>query len=81
VSYNKRYLYEKIIEIQEITLSEQGKGLSLVEIYSRYIRRQFHISHRTFERYLGINAKKHIKELDINSSSDKCSQSKFNFDS
>jgi len=81
VSYNKWYLYKKIIEIQELTLEKQGEGLPLIEIYSRYIRGRFHISHRTFERYLGINAKKHIKELDINSSYDKCFQSKLNFDS
>lgn len=61
--HRKNYL-EKIIEIQAIALKYSKEGLFYKEIYHRYIEKQYHISKRTFDTYLGINAKKELKELE-----------------
>jgi hypothetical protein len=63
MAYTRVNLLERIIEIQEITLSEKQRGASQKWIYINLIRRPFRISERTYNRYLGIPAKKQLKEL------------------
>lgn len=64
MAYNRTNLLTKIIEVQELTLHQYHKvGLTYKEIYWRYIFPKYHISYRTFHTYLGINAKKELKEL------------------
>lgn len=40
------------------------QGLFYKEIYHKYVESQFNISKRTFDSYLGINAKKQLRELE-----------------
>ena len=54
------------MKVQEIALYHNKQGLFFKEIYHLYIEKQFHISKRTFDTYLGINARKELKELKVN---------------
>jgi len=54
------------LKVQEIALYHNKQGLFFKEIYHLYIEKQFHISKRTFDTYLGINARKELKELKAN---------------
>lgn len=64
MAYNRKKYLEKVLKIQEITQEQYHKvGLSYKEIYYQFIESQFFISKRTFHEYLGINAKKELKEL------------------
>ena len=54
------------MNVQEIALYHNKQGLFFKEIYHLYIEKQFHISKRTFDTYLGINARKELKELKAN---------------
>lgn len=40
------------------------QGLFYKEIYHKHVESQFNISKRTFDAYLGINAKKQLRELE-----------------
>lgn len=64
MAYHRKNYLEKIIEIQTIALKYNNNGLFYKEIYHRYIEKQYHISKRTFDTYLGINAKKELRELE-----------------
>ena len=64
MAYQRKNYLEKIIEIQTIALKHNNNGLFYKEIYHRYIEKQYHISKRTFDTYLGINAKKELRELE-----------------
>ncbi len=64
MAYNKRNLYLKIIEIQDIVLKGQKRGDSQKEIFYNEIEKVYFISMRTFYNYLDINAKAELKKLD-----------------
>jgi hypothetical protein len=64
MAYHRKNYLQKIIEIQTIALKHNKQGLFYKEIYHRFIEKQYHISKRTFDNYLGINAKKELKELE-----------------
>lgn len=64
MAYNRRNLLNKILEIQKIYLEHHSNGVTAVYIYDTYIREKYHISQRTFEKYLGVNAKMELKKLD-----------------
>lgn len=53
-----------MLKIQEITLEHRKKGLYFKEIFHQYIEKEFNITQRTYETYLGVNAKKQLKDLD-----------------
>lgn len=63
MAYNRINLLGRIIEIQEITLSEKQRGASQRWIFINLIEPRYHISERTYYRYMEIPAKKHLKEL------------------
>lgn len=63
MAYNKENFYKRIIEIQTITLRERKRGLFFKEIFHSFIENDYHISKRTYDSYLGINAKKLLKDL------------------
>jgi hypothetical protein len=63
MAYNKENYYKRIIEIQELTIKHRKQGLFFKEIYHKYIEVQYKISKRTYDSYLGINAKKLLKDL------------------
>lgn len=64
MAYNKRNYLQRIIDIQNVYLEHCANGVSGEYVYIRYIRPVYFISRATFYKYLGINAKKLIKELD-----------------
>lgn len=63
MAYNKKNRLKRIIEIQNIVLAYQKQGLPNKTIYELHIRNRFRISKRTFDEYLGIPAKRDLKEL------------------
>ena len=63
MAYNKKNRLKRIIEIQNIVLEYQKQGLPNKKIYELHIRNRFRISKRTFDEYLGIPAKRDLKEL------------------
>ena len=64
MAYNKRNLYLKIIEIQNIVLRGQQRGASQKEVYYKEIEKVYFISIRTFYYYLTINAKAELRKID-----------------
>ncbi|MDR1456005.1 MAG: hypothetical protein LBJ01_10170 [Tannerella sp.] len=64
MAYNRRNLYLKIIEIQDIVLRGQRRGDSQKEIFYNEIEKVYFISMRTFCAYLDINAKAELKKLE-----------------
>lgn len=65
MAYNKRNRLQRIIEIQEITLRHKKRGVTQLHVYEKYIRPRFLISLRTYNNYLGINAKSLIKQQPV----------------
>jgi len=63
MAYNKQNHLKKIIDIQNIYLEHNAKGVSGEFIYKRMISQVYKISRSTFYKYLAINAKKELKEL------------------
>lgn len=65
MAYNRRNYLTRVIEIQDIVLETQKKDedIFLKNIYWEQIEPKYKISERTFRSYLGINAKKQLKEL------------------
>lgn len=64
MAYNKRNYYETIIEIQELVIPLRlKKGLSYKEIFWQYVRPRWKISYRTFHTYMGVPAKRLLKEM------------------
>ena len=66
MAYNRKNFLTKVLKVQEIALYHNKQGLFFKEIYYLYIEKQFHFSKRTFDTYLGINARKELKELKAN---------------
>jgi len=63
MAYTKINRLKRIIEIQEIVLKYQKQGLTNKSIFELYIKDRYRISKRTFDEYLGIPAKRDLKEL------------------
>jgi hypothetical protein len=64
MAYSKRNLLSQIIEIQKITLEYKDKGSTQEWIYRNMIYPNYFISMRTFNSYLGTNAKKELNDLE-----------------
>ena len=54
-----------MIDVQEIYLHWQEVGLDATKIYKDHIEPIYRISRATFYNYLGTNAKKELKDLEI----------------
>ena len=65
MAYNKVNFYKRIIQIQNEVLEWKNKDGDMFykEIYWKYIYPKYHISYRTFNSYMGINAKRELKKL------------------
>lgn len=63
MAYNKRNLYMKVIEIQNIVLAGQKRGDTQKEIYWTLIEPVYHISIATFYNYLAMNAKAELDKI------------------
>lgn len=66
MAYNRKYHLHRVLKFQEFVQEVQNehKGLPLTKVYSMYIKGEFNISYSTFTKWLGINAKKELKELE-----------------
>jgi len=66
MAYTKKNYYQRIIDVQELTLrlQQEQPDISLKEIYNTYIYPRWRIGRRTFSSYLAVNAKKLIKEME-----------------
>lgn len=64
MSYEKRNLLMKIIEIQNIVLKEQKRGVSYKWIFDNLIKKPYFISYSTFNVYMRRNAKRELADLD-----------------
>ena len=64
MAYSRTNFLTRIIEIQKITLEYKGKGSTQAWIYENLIYPNYFISMRTFNSYLGTNAKKLLNELE-----------------
>jgi len=63
MSYNKRNLLLKIIEIQGIVLREKDRGVSQKWTFENLIKKRYFINYSTFNAYLGRNAKQELADL------------------
>jgi len=64
MAYNKRNLYLKVIEIQDIVLAGQKRGDTQKEIFHKEIESVYHISMATFYNYLNMPAKLKLEKLE-----------------
>lgn len=64
MSYNKRNLLIKIVEIQTIYIEHSKRGATGKWIFNELIYPKYRISRSTFYNYLATNAKKELKELE-----------------
>ncbi len=64
MAYNKKNYLTRIVEVQELVKTHQKKGASLLWIYTHVIGPQYKISYSTYNNYLGISAKRQLKELE-----------------
>lgn len=64
MAYHRKNFLKKVLKVQQITLEHRAQGLYFKEIYHKYIEDEFNICKRTYDAYLGINAKKQLKDLE-----------------
>lgn len=64
MAYNKRNLYRKVIEIQNIVLAGQKRGDTQKEIFFKEIEPVYHISIATFYNYLAMPAKAELAKME-----------------
>jgi len=54
----------RALEVQKVYLEHKEPDLPNTYIYRRYIYPRFHISERTFYRYLRRNAKRQVRKIE-----------------
>jgi hypothetical protein len=63
MAYNRENFLKKVLKVQELALRYRKQDLFFKEIFYKHVENQFNISKRTFDSYMGINAKKQLKEI------------------
>ena len=63
MAYTRENFLKKVLKVQELALLHRKQGLFFKEIFHLHVENQFNISKRTFDNYLGINARKQLREL------------------
>lgn len=63
MAYTKKNFLRKVLKVQAIALHHRKQGLFFKEIYHQHVEFQFDICKRTFDSYMGINARKELREL------------------
>jgi hypothetical protein len=53
----------RVLAVQRMYLKYKSEGVTKKVVWKRYVFPTFHISERTMDRYLAINARKQIKKL------------------
>lgn len=64
MAYSRRNYLLKVKEVQCIYLEHQKNGATNEWIYLKVIYPRFLISRSTFYKYLGVNARKELKEME-----------------
>ncbi len=65
MAYTRENLLRRIIEIQELYKHHQARGATGTYIYDTYIRTRYHISRRTLSTYLSVNARRELRNTEI----------------
>lgn len=63
MSYTRKNLLQRQIDIQAIVLEHRAKGVKQEWVYENIVWPTYRISRRTFYDYLGNNAKAELKRL------------------
>ncbi|WP_297096410.1 hypothetical protein [uncultured Draconibacterium sp.] len=63
MSYNRRNILQRMIDIQNIVLSHTNRGVTQEWVFENEIFPVYKISRRTFYSYLNTNAKAELKKL------------------
>jgi hypothetical protein len=61
MSYNRVNILNKIIEVQELTLSLTRRGVTQEWVYKNLIYPKFYLSRTTYYKYLSTNAKREME--------------------
>ena len=61
--YTREYLLRRIIEVQDIVLRNNAKGITQRHTYLTEIEPQYHISYSCFNNWLGIPARRQLEEI------------------
>ena len=64
MAYNRKNYLKRVLAIQEIALHHRAQGLFFKVIFHLYVESQYQISKRTFDSYMGVNARKELKEIE-----------------
>jgi hypothetical protein len=64
MAYNKKNLYKRIMEVQEIVLRNNAKGIPQAYTYRTEIEPVYHISYSCFNNWMGVPASTLLKKLD-----------------
>jgi len=65
MAYNRKNFLIKVINIQQIQIDYNKKGVTNEFIFDNIIQPRYFISRTTFYNYLTINARKELTELGI----------------
>lgn len=63
MSYNRKNILQRIIDIQNRVLEQKDRGVTQEWVYENEIFPVYKISRRTFYSYLNTNAKAEFKQL------------------
>jgi hypothetical protein len=61
MAYNRRYLLQRIIEVQDIVKANISRGVSQKHTYYNEIAPRFHISWSAYNRWLSYPAEQELK--------------------
>lgn len=64
MSYNRKNILQRMIDIQNMVLEHQARGATQKWVYETIIWPTYRISERTYYYYLGHNAKAELKRLE-----------------
>lgn len=66
MAYNRRNYLKRVYAVNKITDKYVRDGLSMEEIYRRYIYPNFYISRTTFFSYMKIDCSEILEEIENN---------------
>lgn len=66
---------QKVIAIQNCFREEKPEGMTTIYFYNNYIRPTYFISYTTFYRYLGMNARRELTNINEKLKEEPCAQS------
>lgn len=64
MAYNRKNILKRVIEIQSLTLEQTNRGVTQEWVFNNIVFPTYLISRATYYRYLGMNAKKQLKEIE-----------------